>query len=335
MDLTSAAAPPQQEGVAQGDDETEEKTKPLGRLLEDGTGALPDGTTWTKTSGTEMGANGYMKTWHLLSGQTADGVVFEDCWWEASDWAGYKELGATKTGYRIGTQGSVTDRWNETWREFMAMENHVPMVERSAHKVASNASGEAWEEKWNEKYRADGQVNRQADKWGKKGEDVWHARWGEDYTGKGTDHCVKWTDQWNEKEISPGVWQRWGDKWEEHFHAGKGEKRGETWSQAPDGGSYNKWWGEDHLGHGQVRKTGHSTSGEHWDVVEHMDTYYNPLPNMDYQQAVHHSPNLRNVKVRSRETLREHKKNDHKSHRQPQDGGSTSSPTISGGLEDF
>ena len=44
------------------------------------------------------------------------------------------------------------------------------------------------------------------------------------------------------------------------------------------GNRFNRWWGEDHVGNGNVRKHGSSTTGEHWDVTEQMDTYYNPVP---------------------------------------------------------
>ena len=44
------------------------------------------------------------------------------------------------------------------------------------------------------------------------------------------------------------------------------------------GHRYNRYWAEDHHGDGTVRKHGNSTAGEYWDQVEHMDTYYNPIP---------------------------------------------------------
>lgn len=45
----------------------------------------------------------------------------------------------------------------------------------------------------------------------------------------------------------------------------------------------------------QVRKSGNSTSGENWDFIEHMDTYYNPIPHYGFQLALQHSPQLRGV----------------------------------------
>jgi len=63
---------------------------------------------------------------------------------------------------------------------------------------------------------------------------------------------------------------KWGDKWEESFKDGTGFKKGETWSsEGHSGRSFNRWWGEDHLGGGRVRKHGHSTEGESWDNGEY------------------------------------------------------------------
>lgn len=32
--------------------------------------------------------------------------------------------------------------------------------------------------------------------------------------------------------------------------------------------------------------------GEHWDVTEQMDTYYNPIPHFGYNLALEHSPQV-------------------------------------------
>jgi hypothetical protein len=40
-------------------------------------------------------------------------------------------------------------------------------------------------------------------------------------------------------------------------------------------------------------------TGEHWDVSEQMDTYYNPIPHFTYQMALDHSPTLKNVRILS------------------------------------
>lgn len=74
-----------------------------------------------------------------------------------------------------------------------------------------------------------------------------------------------------------GAREQWGDKWREAFADGRGEKNGEVWSVDGGGHRYQRWWGEAHLGEGAVRIHGHSTSGEQWDEVIGMDTYYNPI----------------------------------------------------------
>jgi hypothetical protein len=73
------------------------------------------------------------------------------------------------------------------------------------------------------------------------------------------------------------------------------------------GERYNRWWGENHLGDRAVQKYGHSSTGEHWDVTETMDTYYNPVPHFGYDLALAHSPTLRSVPTlpRDRGTLRD------------------------------
>jgi hypothetical protein len=64
-------------------------------------------------------------------------VEWEEKWWQASDWAGMKELGAEKSGCRA--DGAA---WRETWREAIGFDggSGEPMVERSAHKWAQDAS---------------------------------------------------------------------------------------------------------------------------------------------------------------------------------------------------
>lgn len=60
-------------------------------------------------------------------------VEWEEWWWEASDWAGMKEMGAEKLG--CTADGAA---WRETWREAIAFDEATgePLVERSAHKWA-------------------------------------------------------------------------------------------------------------------------------------------------------------------------------------------------------
>lgn len=71
--------------------------------------------------------------------------------------------------------------------------------------------------------------------------------------------------------------------------------QGETWSVDGSGQRYQRWWGETHHGDRWVQKFGHSSTGEHWDVSEQMDTYYNPVPHFGYRLALDHSPTLRAV----------------------------------------
>lgn len=40
---------------------------------------------------------------------------------------------------------------------------------------------------------------------------------------------------------------------------------------------------------------GGACAGEHWDVSEQMDTYYNPVPHFGYKLALEHSPTLKRV----------------------------------------
>lgn len=187
--------------------------------------------------------------------------------------------------------------WKESWTEKVYAPSGVAAggkcIERSAHKWAVSADRKEWEEKWGEFYSSAGPVNKWADKWAKEGANVWHERWGEDYDGGGA--CQKWTDKWAERLLEGGAREQWGDKWTETFGQqgpGKGSKHGEVWSADAGGGRYHRWWNEEHAGDGAVRKYGNSTSGEHWDVWEHMDTYYNPVPHFGYDLAAAHSPTL-------------------------------------------
>ena len=71
-----------------------------------------------------------------LFGPARTQVEWEERWWEASDWAGMREMGAEKAG--VGADGSA---WRETWREAIAFDaaSGQPIVERSAHKWAHDA----------------------------------------------------------------------------------------------------------------------------------------------------------------------------------------------------
>eukprot|EP00884_Botryococcus_braunii_P009595 jgi/Botrbrau1/18637/Bobra.0367s0073.1 len=286
LDLTSAVLMPQRD---QAPAVTPSPASQPGREMENGTYVLPDGTLYERDSGEEFGPNGYWYRWTRLRGVSGK-VEWEERWWEASDWAGYKEMGAEKSACN-----SSGEAWRETWRELISVDGDTgePTVERSAHKWAHQVSGDEWEEKWGEKYWSMGRANKYADKWGKEGINVWHERWGEDYDGAGG--CVKWTDKWAERLLEGGRREQWGDKWTEQFKDGCGSKNGEVWSEGGDGGRYQRWWGEDHQGNGWVRRHGHSTTGEWWDQPEQMDTYYNPIPHFDFRLAMGHSPTLRRL----------------------------------------
>ncbi|KAL4855525.1 hypothetical protein ACK3TF_003862 [Chlorella vulgaris] len=260
----------------------------------------PEGS-WERRSGEEMGAHGYWYRWTEVRGCDDAGVVqWYEKWWEVSDWKGMKEMGAEKWG--CNARG---DAWRETWREAIVVDDASgqPMVERSAHKWAKNEADNEWEEKWDERYWSAGRAEKSAYKWAKEGPDVWHEKWGETYDGAGA--CLKYTDKWAEREHFGGAREQWGDKWEENFAGGRGTKKGETWSVSGDGQRFSRWWGENHLGDRLVQKYGHSSTGEHWDHTEQMDTYYNPIPHFGYDLALSHSPQLRTVPTlpRDRDSL--------------------------------
>lgn len=152
--------------------------------LPEGSGMLPDGTTYSRKSGEEMGANGRWHRWTTIKGTSPRGAVnWEETWWETSDWQGTKEMGAFKTGTKA--DGSA---WRESWQEVLTYDQAVggePFVERTAHKWAKDAVlGTEWEEKWGEKYWCKGRVEKYADKWGREGAHIWHEKWGEHYDGQ-------------------------------------------------------------------------------------------------------------------------------------------------------
>uniref|UniRef100_A0A383VYZ1 Uncharacterized protein n=1 Tax=Tetradesmus obliquus TaxID=3088 RepID=A0A383VYZ1_TETOB len=307
LELTTAFRPPERTGAAPQADvmvdaitgEEVAAPAPVGRALADGSGRLADGTWWEKKSGIEYGKNGYWKRWQLLRGGSADGTVeWEETWWDASDYTGLKEMGAQKQG-----KNADGDAWRESWTErLMYASNDLDcVVERNAHKWAAQGNGDEWEEKWGEHYHASGKVAKFADKWGKTGPNVWHERWGEDYDSSVGDACVKWTDKWAERLLPDGAREQWGDKWHEAFANGRGEKNGEVWSVGAGGDRYQRWWGEQHLGDMRVRRHGHSTTGEYWDDIAHMDTYYNPVPHFGFKLALDHSPQLRGVPLKPKE----------------------------------
>ena len=72
-------------------------------------------------------------------------VEWEEKWWEASNWAGMREMGAEKSG--IGNDGSA---WRETWREAIDYDavTAEPTVERTAHKWAHDAKVDCSPQSW-------------------------------------------------------------------------------------------------------------------------------------------------------------------------------------------
>jgi hypothetical protein len=78
--------------------------------------------------------NGYWKRWHLLRGTANNGKVqWEETWWEASDYTGFKEMGAEKKG-----NDAAGGAWNEAWTERLLYvgADLDCVVERNAHKWA-------------------------------------------------------------------------------------------------------------------------------------------------------------------------------------------------------
>lgn len=77
----------------------------------------------------------------LCNGELVMQVEWEERWWEESDWAGMRELGAEKSGCRA--DGAA---WFETWREAIAFDqtNGEPIVERSAHKWACDGKARSY-----------------------------------------------------------------------------------------------------------------------------------------------------------------------------------------------
>jgi hypothetical protein len=269
-------------------------------------GVAADGSRWWSDSGVEEQAGGRLCRWTLVRRVSADGSSeTEDKWWETSDRFSYRELGAQKSG-----RNSAGDVWRESWSESYAPDavSGLGEIKRSADKWATDGSGANWHERWSEAFRADGAVDRSADKFGRLAEGVipedghageWRERWGESWDGKGG--ASKWSDRWAERKEREGGGQgrRWGEKTEQRFESGAGGRWGEAWSDDPQGdGWYSRKWAEDHLGGGAVRKWGESTTGEHWENTVEEDTWYEGVPNFGWAEALRHSPQLLAVPLR-------------------------------------
>eukprot|EP00250_Pteridium_aquilinum_P012518 c20771_g3_i1 orf=1-1365(-) len=255
-------------------------------------GANEDGSTWYQESGEDLGENGYRCRWTVMGGRSADGSSeWKEAWWEKSDWTGYKELGAEKSG-----KNAQGDSWWETWQEVLRQDewSNLARIEKSAQKQAQSGNGAAsWYEKWWEKYNAKGWTEKGAHKYGRLNEQSWWEKWGEQYDGRGA--VLKWTDKWAETEMG----SKWGDKWEEKFFSGMGTKQGETWHSSSDE-RWSRTWGEEHFGTGTVRKYGMSTSGESWDTVVEEGTYYESEPHYGWVEAIGNSAQLLAIEPREK-----------------------------------
>nr|XP_016504039.1 PREDICTED: uncharacterized protein LOC107822060 isoform X3 [Nicotiana tabacum]XP_033512362.1 uncharacterized protein LOC104097538 isoform X3 [Nicotiana tomentosiformis] len=206
-------------------------------------GTNEDGSTWYRKSGEDIGDNGYRCRWTRMGGQSHDGTSeWKETWWEKSDWTGYKELGAEKSG-----KNAEGDSWLETWQEVLHQDewSNLARIERSAQKQAKSGTENAgWYENWSEKYDAKGWTEKGAHKYGRLNEQSWWEKWGEQYDGRGS--VLKWTDKWAETELGT----KWGDKWEEKFFGGIGSRQGETWHASPSSERWSRTWGEEHFGNG-------------------------------------------------------------------------------------
>uniref|UniRef100_A0A453J2P2 Uncharacterized protein n=2 Tax=Aegilops tauschii subsp. strangulata TaxID=200361 RepID=A0A453J2P2_AEGTS len=251
-------------------------------------GTNEDGSTWYRESGEDLGENGYRCRWARMGGQTHDGSTeWKETWWEKSDWTGYKELGAEKSG-----KNADGDSWWEKWKEVLHQDewSNLARLEKSAEKQAKSGTENAgWYEKWWEKYDAKGWTEKGAHKYGRLNEQSWWERWGEHYDGRGS--VLKWTDKWAETDLGT----RWGDKWEEKFFAGIGSRQGETWHASPGGDRWSRTWGEEHFGNGKVHKYGKSTTGESWDLVVDEETYYEADPHYGWADVVGDSSQLLSI----------------------------------------
>ncbi|CAN6290777.1 unnamed protein product [Urochloa humidicola] len=251
-------------------------------------GTNEDGSTWYRESGEDLGENGFRCRWARMGGQSHDGSTeWKETWWEKSDWTGYKELGAEKSG-----KNAEGDSWWEKWKEVLYQDewSNLARIERSAEKQAkSGAENAGWYEKWWEKYDAKGWTEKGAHKYGRLNEQSWWERWGEHYDGRG--FVLKWTDKWAETDLGT----KWGDKWEEKFFAGIGSRQGETWHVSPGGERWSRTWGEEHFGNGKVHKYGKSTTGESWDLVVDEETYYEAEPHYGWADVVGDSTQLLSI----------------------------------------
>ncbi|XP_024380955.1 protein EARLY STARVATION 1, chloroplastic isoform X1 [Physcomitrium patens] len=258
----------------------------LNKEVKSESGVNEDGSSWYSESGVDLGENGYRCRWTVMGGRSADGSSeWKEAWWEKSDWTGYKELGAEKSG-----KNAQGDTWWETWQEVLRVDelSNLARIEKSAQKQAKSGTGSAgWFEKWWEKYNAKGWSEKGAHKYGRLNDQGWWEKWEEQYDGRGA--VLKWTDKWAESDTGT----KWGDKWEEKFDHGVGTRQGETWHNDEKG--WSRTWGEEHFGNGKVHKYGRSTSGENWDNVVEEGTYYQAEPHYGWADAIGNSVQLLSI----------------------------------------
>ncbi|KAG0461832.1 hypothetical protein HPP92_020308 [Vanilla planifolia] len=257
-------------------------------------GVNDDGSTWYRESGVEHGNNGYKCRWSKMGGQSHDGSSeWKETWWEKSDWTGYKELGAEKSG-----KNADGESWWETWLEVLYQDewSNLARIERSAKKQAKSGTENAeWFENWWEKYDAKGWTKKGAYKYGTLDDQSWWEKWGEEYDGRGS--VKKWTDKW---AGHAKLETKWGDKWEENFFSGIGSRHGETWHLSRSNERWSRTWGEEHFGNGKVHKYGKSTAGEGWDIVVDEGTYYESEPHYGWADVVGDSTQLLSIKPQER-----------------------------------
>ncbi|KAG0584993.1 hypothetical protein KC19_3G249300 [Ceratodon purpureus] len=263
----------------------------LNKEIKSESGVNEDGSSWYSDSGEDLGENGYRCRWTVMGGRSADGSSeWKEAWWEKSDWTGYKELGAEKSG-----KNAQGDTWWETWQEVLKVDelSNLARIEKSAQKQAKSGTGSAgWFEKWWEKYNAKGWTEKGAHKYGRLNDQGWWEKWEEQYDGRGA--VLKWTDKWAESDTGT----KWGDKWEEKFDHGVGTRQGETWHNDDKG--WSRTWGEEHFGNGKVHKYGKSTSGENWDNIVEEGTYYQAEPHYGWADAIGNSVQLLSIEPRER-----------------------------------
>jgi len=108
----------------------------------------------------------------------------------------------------------------------------------------------------------------------------------------------------------------WGEKWQVELEDKcEVSKWGENWRRVEGGEEYRRWWKETKSRSSNppsglvvervdctdltVHRMGHSTSGEHWDVVENIsEEEFVPVVNTNrYEVAVEASPQLMAVYV--------------------------------------